>query len=674
MKRNQQRAGALAVTLMFLAVLCMPAGASITPETAEFTLAPGASTEEMKTVCIPEMPAKADVLLSFDLTGSMGGVLNTAKSQGNSIISQLDATGVDIQYGVSSHMDYPGYFSGCGYGATYGSASSGDYAYRLGQGMTDNAAAVTSAINALNLGNGADGPEDYTRVLYESYADPATGWRPGAKRVVVHFGDVLTHDCSFGTGPDPGRDAIVGTTDDLTVAMVATGLGENNIMLIECQPDSYYQSYWNPWISATDGKFLITGSSTLVTDVVAAVTEGLSSPTVTGLHIEGETGYEGWVDSAWMYSGPTGVCENDIPVTITVPVGTPAGDYTFKVLTLDADDVSYGEQTVTIHVITNQPPVVEAGENIVGTEGTAVAFSGVYTDEGDAGVHTIEWAFGDGSTAPELETTHIYTDDFSGTATFTVTDEKGAAGEDTVGVTIANVPPAISIVNVPLTPVAVGAVVSASASFTDPGAADTHTALWSWDESVTSAGTVAAGSVTGTHTYTSAGVFQVKVTVTDDDGGSDTETAQTFVVVYDPSAGFVTGGGWIQSPPGAYTAAPTMTGKANFGFVSKYQKGATVPTGQTQFEFHAADFTFHSTTYDWLVIAGTRAQYKGSGTVNGNGDYGFLLTAVDGSPDLFRLKVWDKTTDTIVYDNKLGAADDSNQATAIGGGSIVIHK
>ena len=59
-------------------------------------------------------------------------------------------------------------------------------------------------------------------------------------------------------------------------------------------------------------------------------------------------------------------------------------------------------------------------------------------------------------------------------------------------------------------------------------------------------------------------------------------------------------------------------GKANFGFVSKYQKGAKVPTGETEFQFKAGDLNFHSTAYEWLVIAGAKAQYKGIGTVNGN--------------------------------------------------------
>jgi hypothetical protein len=41
------------------------------------------------------------------------------------------------------------------------------------------------------------------------------------------------------------------------------------------------------------------------------------------------------------------------------------------------------------------------------------------------------------------------------------------------------------------------------------------------------------------------------------------------VVIYDPSAGFVTGGGWFISPEGAYSQNTTLTGKANFGFISK---------------------------------------------------------------------------------------------------------
>lgn len=62
-----------------------------------------------------------------------------------------------------------------------------------------------------------------------------------------------------------------------------------------------------------------------------------------------------------------------------------------------------------------------------------------------------------------------------------------------------------------------------------------------------------------------------------------------FVAVYDPAAGFVTVGGWIMYPAGAYTANPDLTGKATFGFVAKYKKGANVPDGNTEFQNKAGD-------------------------------------------------------------------------------------
>ncbi len=169
------------------------------------------------------------------------------------------------------------------------------------------------------------------------------------------------------------------------------------------------------------------------------------------------------------------------------------------------------------------------------------------------------------------------------------------------------------------------------------------------------------------------------VTMTDDDGDSGGSIFQ-YVVVYDPGVGFVTGGGWINSPAGAYVPDPSLAGKANFGFVAKYQQGATTPTGQTQFRFHVADLNFHSTAYQWLVVAGAKAQYKGSGTINGSGDYGFLLTAIDGQvsggggADKFRIKIWDKATDAVIYDNQMNADDTADPTTALGGGSIVIHR
>jgi hypothetical protein len=156
------------------------------------------------------------------------------------------------------------------------------------------------------------------------------------------------------------------------------------------------------------------------------------------------------------------------------------------------------------------------------------------------------------------------------------------------------------------------------------------------------------------------------------------DAACALLAVYDPQGGFVTGGGWIESPAGAYAPDLTMTGKATFGFVSKYEKGANVPSGNTEFQFHAAKMNFKSTVYEWLTVASFKAIYKGSGTINGVGNYGFMLSAIDGQIngggglDKFRIKIWDKATGVVVYDNQMSADESSDPTTMIAGGSIQI--
>lgn len=236
--------------------------------------------------------------------------------------------------------------------------------------------------------------------------------------------------------------------------------------------------------------------------------------------------------------------------------------------------------------------------------------------------------------------------------------------------------------------VAVGAPVVFMGSFRDVGAIQLHDAFWTVSSS-TAPGTstisgvvdesLNSGTVTAAAVFDVPGVYELTLTVTDEEGGQTTTAGEIFVV-YDPSGGFVTGGGQIDSPPGAYLADPTLSGRASFGFNSKYKQGASVPSGETQFIFRTADLNFQSTSYDWLVIAGARAQYKGEGTINGAGNYGFMLTAIDGQvnggggSDRLRIKIWDQDDgDALVYDNQLGESDDAGVTTEIARGSIVIH-
>jgi CSLREA domain-containing protein len=176
--------------------------------------------------------------------------------------------------------------------------------------------------------------------------------------------------------------------------------------------------------------------------------------------------------------------------------------------------------------------------------------------------------------------------------------------------------------------------------------------------------------------FSEAGVHEVCVRGTDAAGNTSLGEDCTLLAVYDPAGAFVTGGGWIDSPVNADYPYMQVGGKANFGFVSKYKKGAQVPTGNTEFNFKAGGLNFHSDEYDWLVVnqGGTNAQYKGQGTINGTGAYKFMLWATDGDnknppeDDTFRIKIWyeDGDSEIVVYDNGFDQA--------IGGGNIKIHK
>jgi PKD repeat protein len=323
----------------------------------------------------------------------------------------------------------------------------------------------------------------------------------------------------------------------------------------------------------------------------------------------------------------------------------------------------------------NQPPVADAGGLYAAYEGSDITLDASGSSDPDNNILLYEWDLDNDGEYDDVRgvTTDVsFDDDGVYTVGLKVIDEYGEFDTDTAAITVQNVAPTIKILTAPLDPIQVGTPVETSAIFSDPGVLDTHTAIWVWGDG-SSAGMVDGYTVSGSHVYETPGVYTITLMVEDDDGGYATATFQ-YVVVYDPEGGFVTGGGWIWSPLGAYIPDDTLEGKATFGFVSKYEKGATVPTGNTEFQFHVANMNFKSTSYDWLVIAGTKTQYKGTGTINGAGEYKFMLTAIDGTPDKFRIKIWDKVTGNVIYDNQLGAEDTADPSTAIQGGSIVIHK
>lgn len=235
-------------------------------------------------------------------------------------------------------------------------------------------------------------------------------------------------------------------------------------------------------------------------------------------------------------------------------------------------------------------------------------------------------------------------------------------------------------------PFKVGSNVSFSGAFWDkPG--NNHTAKWLLDGNAVANGTVtepsgnANGKVTGSYKFKNAGVYKLQMNVTDQAGltsyANTNEDLDAIVVIYDPNGGNAYGGGWFQSPAGALDVNPAAEGKASYGFAVNYKNPAK-PKGETQFEFKVGSLEFNALNFDYLAINGARAQFRGTGRIIGvQSGIGFIMTITDGSldgsgVDKIRMKIYNRNTGHVYYDNQRGAGDADDPLAAVGTNSTIV--
>ncbi len=553
----------LLIVIMMVATLCMVVlnvSASISPDLVQEELEVGECYTVTKTVEIPLIPPKADVVFAFDLTSSMGDILSTAKLKAGQIMNTLITSypGVSFTFGVMSYMDYPHfYIPNCGPPSNYGDP--GDYAYSLDQPLTNSMTAVTTAINSLSLGIGGDGPEDYTRIFYESYADSNIGWRAGAKKLLANFADNVPHDCNLNegvssgtwvTGGDPGRDENMFTSDDLDLQDVLASMNSSGVTLIECHTTSDYINYWNYWTGLTGGSVLITNSSNLVDDVVNAITSELTTPKLYDLHLEVITpGYGSWLDSVIPSSYPEVDTGTNVifEETICVPIGTPPGYYTFIVSAVDGDGVDYGNQTneITVNAPPNTPsdPDPDDGETDVDIN-TDLSWTGGDPDPGDTVTYDVY--FGTISPPPKVVSNQSNTSYNPGAMNYLTTyywqiiawGDHGEKAEGPVWNFITkeqSSPPSSSATNDP-TADAGGpyyGFVDEEIEFDGTNSKDNDengASIVQYDWKFFDGDTWHNGlGANPTHTYEAKGEYTVSLRVTDDEGSTATDTATVYI-------------------------------------------------------------------------------------------------------------------------------------------------
>jgi PKD repeat protein len=169
-------------------------------------------------------------------------------------------------------------------------------------------------------------------------------------------------------------------------------------------------------------------------------------------------------------------------------------------------------------------PVADAGGPYATTEGAPVTLDGTASADPDGTITSYSWAppalFADPTVATPVFTAP---DDGTFTVTLTVCDDTSPTPrcvDDPASVVVGNVAPSVDAgadqsvdgLTVSLPP----------ATYTDPGAADTHTATVDWGDGNPTSAAVdpATRTVSASHTYAAAGTYPGQVCVTDDDGGT----------------------------------------------------------------------------------------------------------------------------------------------------------
>lgn len=364
----------------------------------------------------------------------------------------------------------------------------------------------------------------------------------------------------------------------------------------------------------------------------------LVSQRVTGSHTYGDDGHHDVeaviCDGGGCATDVVRISVHNLPPQVMVEAVAPTAEGSPTTIEFTASDPGADD---VLHV--------PAGGTSCGVGGTLVAGSMSF----DGAVGSFSCIFADG---PSVETVGV-----------TVADDDGGETTATRTVSVVNVPPTITSVDVSGDPVAVGAQLDARAEFTDPGA-DTFTAHFEWGDGNATAGAVTGTSAEGDHDYASAGLYLVTATVTDDDGGSDTRSADEHVVVYDPDS-LLALNATFASPAGAFVGEPDRTASLQVTGRSRYPNGDVPPTGRLTVR-ERGDVLLDATAFDWLVVTSQTSFAMGTADWMGDAGATFLLSVEPGHTDdgRIRLQVWD-TGGRRVYDNEPGVASFADPTTPI---------
>jgi len=290
--------------------------------------------------------------------------------------------------------------------------------------------------------------------------------------------------------------------------------------------------------------------------------------------------------------------------------------------------------------------------------GESVSFDASGSSDPDGTIASYSWAFGDGATDSGQTASHSYDSAGDYTVTLTVTDDAGATGTASTTVSISsesNAAPNASFTVSPSAPT-VGESVTVDAA--DSSDSDGSISGYSWEFGD---GASASGQ-TASHSYDAAGEYTITLTVTDDDGATDSNATTVTVEessdggsgadcdgvpVYDPSATY-TGGDQVVHDGSLWTAewwtqgtAPaqnenvwTLDGACgNFSPTASASASPFSPAVGESVSFDgsgSSDADGSITSYEWAFGDGATATGQTvTHSYGSSGDYTVTLTVTD---------------------------------------------
>ncbi|NIM96074.1 MAG: PKD domain-containing protein [Anaerolineales bacterium] len=298
-----------------------------------------------------------------------------------------------------------------------------------------------------------------------------------------------------------GALTIFSSTPETLASMIV----EPSSIMIESSPGTTVEAQFT--VSETGGEQGIQGIHVFASDLIGSL--GGIVPSASISFIPNDFNLE---------PGTNQVVEMSIPLESSLEPDIYSGLVTVETLNAGAKSIQ-----LSINLPVNQSPFALAGGPYEGYEGSPVPLDASGSSDPDDNIVLYEWDLdndGEFDDAEGITTEVTYSDNGLYVVGLRVTDEYGESDTDTADVTELNIPP--TVVTGPDGSIFSGDVFEVSATFTDPGIEDTHTATIDFGEGPEPATVdqgAGSGTVIGSKQYFMPGMYTVEVCVIDDDGG-----------------------------------------------------------------------------------------------------------------------------------------------------------